>query len=67
MDLADLVRFSSVVEDAFGGGGFTGVDVGHDTDVAVHGKGYLAEFGGGGFGEVEVLGLGGGSFIQDDE
>ena len=31
--LADLVRDASVIKDTFGGGGLTGIDVGHDADV----------------------------------
>ncbi len=33
MHFADLVRAAGVIEDALGGGGFTGIDVGHDADV----------------------------------
>jgi hypothetical protein len=33
VDLTDLVALAGVVEDAFGGGGLTGIDVRHDPDV----------------------------------
>jgi hypothetical protein len=33
---------TGVVQDALGGGGLAGVNVGHDTDVAVHAQGRLA-------------------------
>ncbi len=32
--LADLVRAAGVIQDAFGRGGLTGIDVGHDADIA---------------------------------
>ena len=35
MDLTDFVDFSGELQDPFGSGGFTRVDVGKDTDVAV--------------------------------
>src|SRR6185503_12841572 len=31
--LANLVRDTRVVKDTFGGGGLTGIDVGHDADI----------------------------------
>src|SRR6185369_1064924 len=31
--LADLVRDACVIKDTFGGGGLTGIDVGHDADI----------------------------------
>ena len=34
MNLTDLVRLARVVQDTLGSGGFTGIDVGHDADVA---------------------------------
>ena len=34
MDLADLVGLARVVQDSLGGSGLTGIDVGHDADVA---------------------------------
>ena len=34
MDLTDLVRLTSIVQDALGGGRLAGVDVSHDADVA---------------------------------
>src|SRR5262249_27469914 len=37
VDFADLMRLAGVVEDALGRGGLAGVDVRHDTDVAVLG------------------------------
>jgi len=33
--LADFVRFSSVVQDALGGSGLSGVNVGHNSNIAV--------------------------------
>lgn len=65
MDFSNLVGFASVEEDAFGGGGLSSVNVGHDTNVAVHGQFYLAEGGGGGGLEVDILGYHG--FREDDE
>ena len=41
MDLADLVGPAGVIEDALRRGGLTGIDVGHDADIAV-----VAEWGG---------------------
>ena len=38
VDLTDLVGLAGVVQDALGRGGLTGVDVGHDADVAGVGK-----------------------------
>jgi hypothetical protein len=35
MDLADLVGNAGVEEDALGGCGLAGIDVGHDADVAL--------------------------------
>ena len=35
VDFTDLVVLAGVVEDALGGGGLAGVDMGHDADVAV--------------------------------
>mmetsp|Transcript_13797 Transcript_13797/g.29364 ORF Transcript_13797/g.29364 Transcript_13797/m.29364 type:complete len:399 (-) Transcript_13797:249-1445(-) len=58
VDLSNLVGFSGVVEDTFGGGGLSSIDVGHDTDVAVHGNVNFTVGGGRGGGEVDVLGLG---------
>ena len=58
MNFADFVRFAGVVEDAFGAGGFSGVDVGHDAYVAIHGKFDLSLGRGGGLVEVDVLDLG---------
>ena len=34
MNLTDLVRLARVVQDTLGSGGFTGIDVSHDADVA---------------------------------
>jgi len=34
MGLTDLVVDAGVVEDTLGGGGLTGIDMGHDTDVS---------------------------------
>ena len=34
MGLTDLVVHAGVEQDALGGGGLTGVDVGHDTDIS---------------------------------
>jgi hypothetical protein len=31
--LADFVRNARVIKDPFGGGGLTGIDVGHDADI----------------------------------
>ena len=31
--LANLVRDARVIKDTFGGGGLTGIDVGHDADI----------------------------------
>src|SRR5690606_32157263 len=50
MDFADLVRLACVEEHAFGGRGLTGVDMRHDTEIAVvfdlvfagHGEGCLS-------------------------
>jgi hypothetical protein len=42
MDLADLVGEAGVEQDAFGSGGLPGVDVCHDTDIAVTFKRSLA-------------------------
>ena len=67
MDLTDFVGFSSVVEDAFGGGGLSGVNVGHDTDVAVVFEPDFAVGGGGGGIEVDVLELGAAECVEDDE
>src|SRR5262249_61340692 len=39
MDFADLMRLAGVVEDALGRGRLAGVDMRHDTDVAVLGDG----------------------------
>ena len=36
MHFADLVALAGVIEDALGGRGLAGVDVRHDTDIAVH-------------------------------
>jgi hypothetical protein len=33
MDFTDLVRHPGVIEDALGGGGLTGINMGHDADV----------------------------------
>jgi hypothetical protein len=65
VDFTNLVGLSSVVEDTFGGGGFTGVNVGHDSDVAVQGEFDFAVGGGGGFVEVDVLGYS--DVTEDDE
>lgn len=35
MHFTNLVRLSSVVQDAFRGGGLAGINVGHDTNVSV--------------------------------
>jgi hypothetical protein len=45
MHLADLVALSGVIEDALGGRGLTGVDMRHDTEVAVVLDGMLAGHG----------------------
>src|SRR4029077_6672828 len=42
---ADLVALAGVIEDAFGGRGFAGVDMRHDTEVAVVLDGMLAGHG----------------------
>ena len=34
MDFADLVSAARVIQDALGGRGFTGIDVGHDADIS---------------------------------
>ncbi len=36
MNFADFIRLAGVKKDALGGRGFTGVDMRHDPDVAVH-------------------------------
>ncbi len=36
VDLPNLVGFTSVEKDAFGGSSFPSVNVGHDTNVAIH-------------------------------
>ena len=36
MNFADFVRLTGVEKNALGGRGFTGVDMRHDTDVAIH-------------------------------
>ena len=41
VDLTDLVGLAGVVEDALGGRGLAGIDVGHDADVAVALEGEL--------------------------
>jgi hypothetical protein len=64
VDFTNLVGFTSVVENTFGGGGFPGVNVCHNTDVTVLGELNLAIFGGGGGFEVNVLGYG--DFVEDD-
>jgi hypothetical protein len=38
VDFADFVGFAGVEEDPFGDGGFAGVDVSGDTDVAEFGE-----------------------------
>jgi len=35
MDFTDLVRDAGIIEDALGGRGLTGINVGHDADVAL--------------------------------
>jgi hypothetical protein len=45
VNLTNFVGLSSVVEDTLGRGGFAGINVGHDTDVTVHGEFYFAIFG----------------------
>ena len=42
VDLTDLVALTAVVQDSLGGGGLTGVNVSHDTNVAVLGQFSLA-------------------------
>ena len=59
VDLADLVRLADVVQDALGGGRLAGIDVGHDTDVAVEVEVDLALGGRRGGGLVDVLLLAG--------
>jgi hypothetical protein len=36
MHFADLIRLASVEKDTLGGGGLTGVDMRHNTDIAIH-------------------------------
>src|SRR6476620_4924169 len=50
MHLADLVALAGVIEDALGGRGLAGVDMRHDTEVAVVLDGMLA-----GHGAVPVI------------
>ena len=42
MDFADFVVHSGVIEDAFGCGGLSGVDVGHDANISNAVKGMSA-------------------------
>mmetsp|Transcript_894 Transcript_894/g.2071 ORF Transcript_894/g.2071 Transcript_894/m.2071 type:complete len:552 (+) Transcript_894:661-2316(+) len=57
VDLTNLVRFSSVVKNSLGGGGLSGVDVGHDTDVTVKVQVNFTLRGGRSFLFVNILGL----------
>jgi hypothetical protein len=42
MNLTDLVRLSGVEKNTLSGGGLTGINVGHDTNVSVEGEVDLA-------------------------
>jgi hypothetical protein len=66
MHLADTVYPSGIIQYPLGNCSFPGVNVGHDTNVTVHGELYFAVFGGRSFLEVDLLGLGNG-FVEDDQ
>ena len=57
VDFSDFVRLSSVVQDTFGGGGLSGINVRHDTNVTVHGKLDLTERGRRSLLKIDILGL----------
>ena len=59
VNLSDLVTLSGVVKDTLRGGGLSGVDVSHDTNVTVHAKVDLAADSGG------MKGGGGGARTKD--
>ena len=45
MGFAELVRHAGIEKDAFGGGGFACVNMGHDADIALFVYGYGAGHG----------------------